>query len=40
MLNLPDDFELLIEVKNFLVIRLPINIEYSNFESELGIRKI
>ena len=40
MLNLPDDFELLIEVKNFLVIRLPKNIEYSNFESELGIRKI
>ena len=35
-----DDFELLIEVKNFLVIRLPKNIEYSNFESELGIRKI
>jgi tRNA-modifying protein YgfZ len=40
MHNLPDDFELLIEVKNFLVIRLPKNIEYSNFESELGIRKI
>jgi len=40
MLNLPDDFELLIEVKNFLVIRLPKNIEFSNFESELGIRKI
>jgi len=40
MLNLPDDFELLIEVKNFLVIRLPKNIEYSNFESELGLRKI
>jgi folate-binding protein YgfZ len=40
MLNLPDDFELLIEVKNFLVIRLPKIIEYSNFESELGIRKI
>ena len=40
MLNLPDDFELLIEVKDFLVIRLPKNIEYSNFESELGIRKI
>jgi len=40
MLNLPDDFELLIEVKNFLVIRLPKHIEYSNFESELGIRKI
>src|SRR6056300_1032051 len=40
MLNLPDDFELLIEVKNFLVIRLPKNIEYSNLESELGIRKI
>jgi len=40
MLNLPNDFELLIEVKNFLVIRLPKNIEYSNFESELGIRKI
>jgi len=40
MLNLPDDFELLIEVKNFLVIRLPKNIKYLNFESELGIRKI
>ena len=40
MLNLPDDFELLIEVKNFLVIRLPKNIEYSNFESEIGLRKI
>lgn len=40
MLNLPDNFELLIEVKNFLVIRLPKNIEYSNFESELGLRKI
>ena len=40
MRNLPDDFELIIEVKNFLVIRLPKNIEYSNFESELGIRKI
>ena len=40
MHNLRDDFELLIEVKNFLVIRLPKNIEYSNFESELGIRKI
>ena len=40
MLNLPDDFELLIEVKNFLVLRLPKDIEYSNFESELGLRKI
>ena len=40
MHNLRDDFELLIEVKNFLVIRLPKNIEYSNFESELGLRKI
>jgi len=40
MLNLPDDFELLIEVKNFLVIRLPKDIKYLNFESELGIRKI
>jgi tRNA-modifying protein YgfZ len=40
MHNLPDDFELLIEVKNFLVLRLPKDIEYSNFESELGLRKI
>ena len=40
MLNLPDDFELLIEVKNFLVLRLPKDIEYSNFESELGLKKI
>ena len=40
MHNLPDDFELLIEVKNFLVLRLPNDIEYSNFESELGLRKI
>ena len=40
MHNLRDDFELLIEVKNFLVIRLPKNIEYSNFESELGLKKI
>ena len=40
MLNLPDDFELLIELKNFLVLRLPKNIEYLNFESELGLRKI
>ena len=39
-LNLPDDFELLIEVKNFLVLRLPKNIEYLNFVSELGLRKI
>ena len=38
--NLPDDFELLIEFKNFLVIRLPKNIEYLNFESELGLRKV
>ena len=40
MHNLPDDFELLIEVKNFLVLRLPKDIEYSNFESELGLKKI
>ena len=40
MHNLRDDFELLIEVKNFLVLRLPKDIEYSNFESELGLRKI
>ena len=40
MHNLRDDFELLIEVKNFLVLKLPKNIEYSNFESELGLRKI
>ena len=39
-LNLPDDFELLIEFKNFLVLRLPKNIEYLNFESELGLRKV
>ena len=38
--NLPDDFELLIEFKNFLVLRLPKNIEYLNFESELGLRKV
>ena len=40
ILNLPDDFELLIEFKNFLVLRLPKNIEYLNFESELGLRKV
>ncbi len=40
MHNLRDDFELLIEVKNFLVLRLPKDIEYSNFESELGLKKI
>ena len=39
-LNLPDDFELLIEFKNFLVIRLPKDIEYSNLESEFDLRKI
>ena len=39
-LNLPDNFELLIEIKNFLVLRLPKDIEYSNFEGELGLRKI
>ena len=39
-LNLPDDFELLIEFKNFLVLRLPKDIEYSNLESEFGLRKI
>ena len=39
-LNLPDDFELLIEFKNFLVLRLPKNIEFLNFESELGLRKV
>jgi folate-binding protein YgfZ len=39
-LNLDDNFELLIEIKNFLVLRLPKDIDYSNFESELGIRKI
>jgi len=39
-LNLPDDFELLIEFKNFLVLRLPKNIAFLNFESELGLRKV
>ena len=39
-LNLPDDFELLVEFQNFLVLRLPKNLEYLNFESELGLRKI
>ena len=39
-LNFPDDFELLIEFKNFLVLRLPKNIKYLNFESELGLRKV
>jgi hypothetical protein len=39
-LNLDDNFELLIKIKNFLVLRLPKDIDYSNFESELGIRKI
>tara|TARA_A100001015_G_scaffold277869_1_gene337488 strand:+ start:905 stop:1525 length:621 start_codon:yes stop_codon:yes gene_type:complete len=39
-LNLPNNFDLLIEIKNFLVIRLPKDIEYSNLESELGLRKI
>ena len=39
-LNLPNNFDLLIEIKNFLVLRLPKNIEYLNFESELGLRKI
>jgi hypothetical protein len=39
-LNLPNDFELLIEFKNFLVLRLPKNIEFLNFESELGLRKV
>jgi folate-binding protein YgfZ len=39
-LNLPNDFELLIEFKSFLVLRLPKNTEYLNFESELGLRKI
>ena len=39
-LNLPNNFDLLIEIKNFLVLRLPKDIEYSNLESELGLRKI
>ena len=39
-LNLPDDFELLIEFKNFLVLRLPKDIEYSNLEREMGLRRI
>ena len=39
-LNLPDDFELLIEFKNFLVLRLPKDIEYSSLEKEMGLRKI
>ena len=39
-LNLDDNFELLIEIENLLVLRLPKDIDYSNFESELGIRKI
>ena len=39
-LDLPDNFELLIEIKNFLVLRLPKDIEYSNFEGELGLRRI
>jgi|TARA_B000000557_G_scaffold7731_1_gene6452 folate-binding protein YgfZ len=39
-LNLPNNFDLLIEIKNFLVLRLPKDIEYSNLESELGLKKI
>ena len=39
-LNLPKNFDLLIEIKNFLVLRLPKDIEYSNLESELGLKKI
>ena len=39
-LKLPDNFEILIEINNFLVLRMPKDIEYSNFGSELGLRKI
>ena len=38
--NLPNNFDLLIEIKNFLVLRLPKDIEYSNLESEFGLRKM